>query len=1448
MKKVLHPILASAALLLTMASATWAQGSLSATIAPTAGTSVNLTTEGVLDWSHWGINNLVQDHKAVGGNPVGLISDQTLVGASYSGAFGDNQVAFTWTDGTPTATATGSTTGIYEGGGSFTFTVPADTTARLLKVYVGGVTAGTTFTASLSDGSAPDYTDSSLNSASAFAPDANHFYGVYSIVYKAASAGKTLTITYTQVAGSGNITLGAATLQVAPTTPPAAPTNLVAFAGTNRIGLQWTASAGATSYNVKSSASATGTFTTIASNVPNTSYQDFTAINGVKTFYVVTANNIIGESGPSNVASATPQAGLDGTGITGAYYRSPDVPNPKYLASQLILTELDPQINFNVDGTRPANVPHDNIGVIWTGAVKAPVTGAYVFSTASDDGIRLYVDGALVIDNFVYQGTTIRNTAPLNFAAGTYHTIRVTWFQGGGGGVAQLSWSFPGQASQLVPTYALFPDASLFAPPAPTLTGLPAGPSSVTLNWGQPDNAVTYNLLRATTSGAETVVKTGLTGGTYTDTGLTSGTTYYYEIQAVNPKGTSPVSNEVAVAPVAPVIGAGVGLAATYYAGDSLDFTIAEATTPILYGLAPTVNYTQGNAVGYGAGPFPAGLPAEHFTGVYTGQVLAPFTGAYTFQTISDDGSLLSLDTGSGYQVIVNNNNYQGPTAVTSGSVNLVAGTKYNIKLEFAQGGGGATVQLLYNPLGSGLVIIPQTQLFPNFAAAPAIPTNLTAFGGNRVVYLNWTSARFAITYNVLRAAKTGGPYTQIATGVATTTYSDATVTNGKTYYYVVQAVNNVGPSGNSNEASATPNASVIGNGIGLAGVYYSGAAADYSAETTAPILYDVVPTVNFNAGNANVLNLPTTFPDGTPKENYTAVWSGQLLAPNTGAYSLQINIDDFAQLSLDTGSGYQVIASLAAPGVATSAPVNLVGGQKYNIKLEFIQGGGGETAQLLYNAGPGFVIIPQTQLFPNFTAIPAAPANLTAVGGSSLVNLGWSTAQGAITYNVLRASKSGGPYATIVMGLTAPSYTDGNVINGKTYYYVVQGVNNIGLSANSNEASATPALPKLALYYTFENGPSGTDPDVITDVSGSGNDGRLVGGDTGFLHDAAKGVWAGQTQDATHYIALPDALDFGNQFTFFTYVKLNNDNQGIQDILGASRSGGAGSGLTIYVNDFDNQSHAIVVETNTGPNAGNFQFKTRTAAGVFQFDGKYHSVAAVINRTAGVVSLYYDGNLVLANAVIGTQWATASGDNRLGSFSNGDIVTFASQFDEVRLYAGLLNAADIGALAGNGATVKGNIALEGVPDLSQVSSFAPLGTFHVSLRTPGTMTEVKGYDVTLATTGGSANGQYTLTAVTAGTYDVWIKGSKNLAVLIPNVTFTGTSGTIANALLPAADGNNDNSVDTSDFGVLVGGYNGDSTIPGSGYDPNADFNFDGVIDTNDFALLVGEYNNVGAN
>jgi hypothetical protein len=89
---------------------------------------------------------------------------------------------------------------------------------------------------------------------------------------------------------------------------------------------------------------------------------------------------------------------------------------------------------------------------------------------------------------------------------------------------------------------------------------------------------------------------------------------------------------------------------------------------------------------------------------------------------------------------------------------------------------------------------------------APAAPLNLTATGGNQQISLTWTASTGATSYNVKRAATNGGPYSTVGSP-AGTSYTDTTVTNGTTYYYVVTAVSTSGESANSNQASATPNA-----------------------------------------------------------------------------------------------------------------------------------------------------------------------------------------------------------------------------------------------------------------------------------------------------------------------------------------------------------------------------------------------------------------------------------------------------------------------------------------------------------------------------------------------------------------------------------------------------------------------------------------------------------------
>jgi hypothetical protein len=114
-----------------------------------------------------------------------------------------------WTDGTPTASTTNDTNGVfvYGIGDGFSVTAPADTTTRKLILHVGGWKSGATLTAHLSDGSAVDYTNTAAGSTGQY--DNN-----YTLIYKTGSPGQTLTVTWKMASGTnGNVTLNAAALQ-----------------------------------------------------------------------------------------------------------------------------------------------------------------------------------------------------------------------------------------------------------------------------------------------------------------------------------------------------------------------------------------------------------------------------------------------------------------------------------------------------------------------------------------------------------------------------------------------------------------------------------------------------------------------------------------------------------------------------------------------------------------------------------------------------------------------------------------------------------------------------------------------------------------------------------------------------------------------------------------------------------------------------------------------------------------------------------------------------------------------------------------------------------------------------------------------------------------------------------------------------------------------------------
>jgi len=173
--------------------------------------AIDLTSEGSEDWAHWGLADASSfDQKA---GVAQKISNFTALGTHAVQQYANNYTAFDWSDGTPTPETVGTTTGVFITGltNGFELSVPADTTPRQLKLYVGGYGAQGNFQAFLSDASAGAFTDTSLRNVF------GNLYALYTLNYAAASGGQALTIRYRTLAlfdfDFGNVTLQAATLQ-----------------------------------------------------------------------------------------------------------------------------------------------------------------------------------------------------------------------------------------------------------------------------------------------------------------------------------------------------------------------------------------------------------------------------------------------------------------------------------------------------------------------------------------------------------------------------------------------------------------------------------------------------------------------------------------------------------------------------------------------------------------------------------------------------------------------------------------------------------------------------------------------------------------------------------------------------------------------------------------------------------------------------------------------------------------------------------------------------------------------------------------------------------------------------------------------------------------------------------------------------------------------------------
>jgi hypothetical protein len=136
-------------------------------------------------------------------------------------------------------------------------------------------------------------------------------------------------------------------------------------------------------------------------------------------------------------------------GLTGQYFD-----NINFTGATI--TRIDQTVDYDWINYSPNGIGPDTWSARWTGQVKPAHSETYTFYTTSDDGVRLWVDGKQIIDNWTDHPPT-ENNGRITLTAGQLYDIKMEYYENTGGAVARLWWSSASQPKQIIPSGRLYP-------------------------------------------------------------------------------------------------------------------------------------------------------------------------------------------------------------------------------------------------------------------------------------------------------------------------------------------------------------------------------------------------------------------------------------------------------------------------------------------------------------------------------------------------------------------------------------------------------------------------------------------------------------------------------------------------------------------------------------------------------------------------------------------------------------------------------------------------------------------------------------------------------------------------------------------------------------------------------------------------------------------------------
>jgi outer membrane protein OmpA-like peptidoglycan-associated protein len=165
-------------------------------------------------------------------------------------------------------------------------------------------------------------------------------------------------------------------------------------------------------------------------------------------------------------------AQLSENGIKAEYYNGTEF-------NELVLTRYENQIGLRLLQQSPApGVNTRDYSIRWTGKLFAPVSGVYRLAFTADDGVRLWLGGKLLIDEWELQEERTFFTPKITLHEGRYYDLKIEYYNGVMHGVAELSWERPDETEvhanmHLIPHKYLFYKVVRKPAPKPVLTVVP---------------------------------------------------------------------------------------------------------------------------------------------------------------------------------------------------------------------------------------------------------------------------------------------------------------------------------------------------------------------------------------------------------------------------------------------------------------------------------------------------------------------------------------------------------------------------------------------------------------------------------------------------------------------------------------------------------------------------------------------------------------------------------------------------------------------------------------------------------------------------------------------------------------------------------------------------------------------------------------------------------------